>query len=109
MSERLDRAVMESARYPAPVRQHRRHLVDDLLAFVVERGRHAAQDRLDLGGRQPDFLGVPLMRGRRIGRMPVAGDDADGNLALALAERVAALLEMRAEWARDFRKLRIVH
>ncbi len=40
--------------------------------------------------------------------MPVAGDDAHGDLALALAQRIAAGLEMRAERAGDLRERRIV-
>ena len=41
--------------------------------------------------------------------MKLAGDDADGDLALALGEGVTAGVEMGAERPRDFRQLRIVH
>ena len=41
--------------------------------------------------------------------MPVAGDDADRDLTLALGQGIAARLEMRSEWAGDFREFRIVH
>src|SRR6266567_8515254 len=41
--------------------------------------------------------------------MPAAGDDADGDLALALAQGVVAWLKMRAVRAGDFRELRIMH
>src|SRR5271169_5678775 len=48
------------------------------------------------------------MRVRRVDRMPSAGDDDDGNLALALAERIAGA-KMRAKRAGDRRQLRVVH
>src|SRR5580658_5199718 len=41
--------------------------------------------------------------------MKLAGDDADGDLALALGERVMAGMEMGAERPRDLRQLRIMH
>jgi len=66
--------------------EHDRHLVYRLLPDEEERGRHAAEDRLDLGSGQSYLFCMPFVRGRRIGRPPVAGDDADGNLALALTE-----------------------
>src|SRR5579883_2703053 len=97
MAQRLDRALIQAARHPPPVGQRDRHLVDDLLALVVELGRQAAQDGVHLLGRQADLLADPLVRRGRIGRALVAGDDAHRDLALAFAERVLAGLEMRAE------------
>src|SRR5437773_2081560 len=49
------------------------------------------------------------MRGGRVRRMPLAVDDDDGDLALALAERIAAGVEMRAERRRRLYQLRVVH
>src|SRR5580700_6345686 len=100
MAERLDRAVVETLRYPARIAETNRHLVHDLLAFVRERGRQTGQHRLDLFGGQPDFLASPLMRVGRVGRMPFAVDDDDGDLALALEERVAAAVEIGPERSR---------
>jgi hypothetical protein len=37
MAERLDRAVVETLRYPARIAETNRHLVDDLLALEVGR------------------------------------------------------------------------
>src|SRR5271169_4409545 len=91
VAERLDRAVVETLRYPARIAQTNRHLVDDLLALVRERGRQAGQHRLDLFGGQSDFLAPPLMRIGRVGGIPFAVDDDDGDLALE--ERVAAGVE----------------
>jgi hypothetical protein len=44
----------------------------------------------------------------RVGRMKRAGDDADGDLPLALAERVAGA-EMRPERPHHLRQLGVVH
>src|SRR5216684_2528601 len=98
MAEGFDRAVIEPLRHPARIGEARRHLVDDLLAFVGERGRQAREYRLDLVVRQPGRLAGPFVRIGRVGRMPFAVDDADGDLALALAlaKRVAGA-EMRPE------------
>src|SRR5580700_6184826 len=41
--------------------------------------------------------------------MKLAGDDADGDLALALGKRVLAGMEMGAERPRDLRQFRIMH
>src|SRR5580698_8024221 len=41
--------------------------------------------------------------------MKLAGDDADGDLALTLGERVMTGMEVGAERPRDLRQLRIVH
>src|SRR5215469_9894032 len=49
------------------------------------------------------------MRIGRIGRMPFAVDDADGDFALALGKRVMAGMEMGAERPRRPRQLWIVH
>jgi hypothetical protein len=57
----------------------------------------ASDDGFDLVGGQPDFFAAPLVRVGRIGGMKLAGDDADGNLTLALGEGVTAGVEMRAE------------
>src|SRR3984957_16721620 len=54
-------------------------------------------------GWQPDLLA--LMRAGRIGRMKPAGDDTDGDLALALGERVTAGVERGPEWPPGFRSL----
>jgi hypothetical protein len=54
--------------------------------------------RLDLFGGQSDFLAPPLMRVGRVGRMPFAVDDDDGDLALE--ERVAAGVEIGPERSR---------
>jgi len=78
MAERLDRAVVETLRYPARIAETNRHLVDDLLALVRERGRQTGQHRLDLFGGQSEFLAPPLVRVGRVGRMPFAVDDDDG-------------------------------
>src|SRR4030095_6735259 len=48
------------------------------------------------------------MRIGRVDRMPLAVDDDDGDLALALAERIAGS-EMRSEGAHHLRQLRVVH
>src|SRR4029077_20410602 len=45
---------------------------------------------------------------RRVGRMPLAVDDDDRDLALALAQRVTAGVEMRAERRRRLYQLRVV-
>src|SRR6266566_8299262 len=100
MAERFDRAVVETLRDPARGAQRHRDLVDHLLAGVAERRREAADQRLDLVGRQSDFLAAPLMRVGWVGGMPFAVDDADGDLALALRERVPAGVKMRAERSR---------
>ena len=107
MAERFDRAVVKPLRDPTRVRQTNRHLIDDLLALVGERGRQAAQHRLDLVGRQPHFLAAPLMRRGRVGRTPFAVDDDDGDFALA--ERIVAGVKMAAVRRRDLRQLRVVH
>src|SRR5882757_8180903 len=86
----LTARVVETLRYPARIAETNRHLVDDLLALIRERGRQAGQHRLDLFGGQSDFLAPPFMRIGRVGGMPFAVDDDDGDLALALGERVAA-------------------
>ena len=39
VAEDVDRAVIEPLRHPARIGKARRHLVDDLLALVGERGR----------------------------------------------------------------------
>src|SRR5690349_7278995 len=39
MTEHLDRAIEETLGDPARIREAGRHLIDDLLALVVERGR----------------------------------------------------------------------
>src|SRR6478736_1203103 len=109
MAERLDRAVVETLRYPARIAETNRHLVDDLLALVRERGRQTAQHRLDLVGGQPDFLTPPLMRVGGVGRMPFAVDDNDGDLAFALGERVAAGVEIGPEWSRGLQELWVMH
>src|SRR5579872_934299 len=49
------------------------------------------------------------MRIGRIRRMEFAGDDADGYFPLAFGKGVAPGVKMRAEGARDFRQLRIMH
>src|SRR6266478_778791 len=49
------------------------------------------------------------MRVGRIGGMPFAVDDADGDLALALRERVPAGVKMCAERSCSLRQLGIVH
>src|SRR5215471_3161339 len=49
------------------------------------------------------------MGGGRVGRMPFAVDDADGDLAFPFAERVVAGMEMGAERGRSLRQLGIVH
>src|SRR3984893_13975169 len=49
------------------------------------------------------------MRGGRVSRMPFAVDDDDGNLALALGERVAAGMEMRTERRRRLHQFGIMH
>jgi hypothetical protein len=49
---------------------------------------------------QSNLLAPPLMRVGRVGRMPFAVDDDDGDLALALGERVAAGVEMGPERSR---------
>src|SRR6266851_6480397 len=88
MAERLDRAVVEPFRDPARIGKTSRHLVNHLLALVVERGRQARQQRLDLVGREPRRLPGALVRVGRVDRMPLAVDDDDGDLALALAQRI---------------------
>jgi len=107
-AEGFDRAVIEPLRHPACIGKARRHLVDDLLTFVGERGRQAREDRLDLVVRQPGRLASPFVRIGRVGRVPFAGDDADSNLALALGERVAGA-EMRPERPHHLRQLGVVH
>src|SRR4029077_4440597 len=81
----------------------------DLLALVFKRGRQTREQRLDLGGGQPDLLAAPVMRGSRVGRAPFAVDDDDRDFALAFGERIVALLEMSAKRRRDFRQFRVVH
>src|SRR5713101_8219533 len=49
------------------------------------------------------------MRVGRVGRMPFAVDDADGDLALAFGKGVIARLEMDAERSRGLRQFGIVH
>src|SRR5262249_60707350 len=85
--------------------QTRRHLVDDLLALVIKRGRQPGEQRLDLVGGKPGGLTGALMRIGRVGRVPLAVDDDDGDLALALAERIAAGVEMPAERSDRLRQL----
>src|SRR5712671_5583568 len=109
MSERLDRAVIEALRDPTRIRQADRHFVHDLLTLVRERCRQAGEHRLDLLGRQSDFLAAPFMRSGRVGGMPFAIDDDDRDLALALAERIAAGVEMGAERRRRLYQLWVVH
>src|SRR5713101_3878130 len=108
MAQRLDRAVIEPLRYPARITEANCHLVDDLLALVGERSRQARQDRLDLVVRQPGRLAGPFVRIGRVGRMPFAVDDAHGDLALALAERVARA-EMRTKLPHHLGQLGVVH
>src|SRR5712672_2753542 len=48
------------------------------------------------------------MRAGRVGRMPFAVDDADGDLALALGKRVMAGMEMGAERRRSLRQLGVM-
>src|SRR5690349_1225089 len=74
--------------HPARIAETNRHLVDDLLALVRERGRQARQHRLNFFGGQSNFLAPPLMRVGWVGRMPFAVDDDNRDLALALGERV---------------------
>src|SRR6266481_3469790 len=105
----LTARVVETLRYPARIAETNRHLVDDLLALIRERGRQAGQHRLDLFGGQSDFLAPPFMRIGRVGRMPFAVDDDDGDLALALEERVPTRVEMRAERCRRLHQLGVVH
>jgi hypothetical protein len=78
MSERFDGAVVKPLGNPARIRKGCRHLVDDLLALVVERRRQPGKDRLDLVGRQPGGLARTLMSVGREDRMPLAVDDDDG-------------------------------
>src|SRR5437660_266966 len=54
MAERLDRAVVETLRCPARIAETNRHLVNDLLAFVRERGR------------QLGHIGLPSQDGLKI-------------------------------------------
>src|SRR5882724_7947712 len=70
MAECGDRAVVEPLRDPPRFRQALGHLVDDLLALVVERGRQPRQQRLDLVGRQPRRLAGALVGIGRVDRMP---------------------------------------
>src|SRR5215831_11422435 len=72
MAECGDRAVEEALGDPARIGKARRHLVDDLLALVVERGRQTGQQCLDLVRRQPRRLAGALVRIGRISRMPLA-------------------------------------
>src|SRR5260370_21270070 len=109
MAEHPDRAVVEILRYPARIAETNCHLVDDLLTLVRERGRQTGQHRLDLFGRQSYFLAPPLMRVGRVGRMPVAVDDNDGDLAFALGERVAAGVEIGPERSRGLYQLSVMH
>src|SRR6202171_681097 len=89
MAEGLGRAVEEAFGDPARIGKTRRHLIDDLLALVVERCRQARQQCFDLVGRQPRGLAGALMRIRWVSRMPFAVDYNDGDLALAVAQRIA--------------------
>src|SRR5579862_7560826 len=109
MPQCLHRAVVQSPRGPARIRQANRHLVDELLALVGERRREAREHRLDLVGREADLLAAPLMRGGGVGRMPFAVDDDDGDLALALGQRISAGVEMRAQRRRRLYELWIMH
>ena len=59
-------------------------------------GRPATM-RLHGGGGQADLLAAPLVGGRGVGRMPLAGHDDDGNLALALRHGRLARSEMLSE------------
>src|SRR6202023_81336 len=78
-------------------------------ALVRERCGQAGEHRLDLLGRQSDFLAAPLMRSGRVGGMPFAVDDDHSDLARALTERIAAGVEMSAERRRRPYQLRVVH
>src|SRR5712692_7889743 len=49
------------------------------------------------------------MRVGRVGRMPFAVDDDDGDLAFALAERIPAGVKMGAERRRRLYQLRVMH
>src|SRR6516164_2822422 len=108
MAESLDRTVEEALGDPARIGKARRHLVDDLLALVVERCRQAGEQRLDLIGRQPRRLAGALMRVSRVGRMPFAVDDDDGDLALALAQGIAGA-EIGTERPHYLHELGVVH
>ena len=99
---------MEPLRDPARLRQALGHLVDDLLALVVEGGRQARQHRLDLGGRQTRRLPRALVRIGRVDRMPLAVDDDDGDLALALAQRIASA-EIGTQRPHHLGQLGVVH
>jgi hypothetical protein len=61
--------------------------VDLLLALILERRGEAGYDRLDCGGGQADLLAALLVGVVGIGRMPLTGDDHDGDLAFALGYR----------------------
>src|ERR1700737_1292784 len=108
MAECGDRAVEEALGDPARICETGRHLVDDLLALVVERCRQAGQQRLDLVGRQPRRLAGTLMRIGRVGRMPFAVDDDDGDLALAFAQGIAGA-EISSERPHYLHELGVVH
>src|SRR5205814_9390692 len=62
-----------------------------------------------LCGGQSDFLSPPLMRVGRMGGMPSAVDYDDGDLALALGERVAAGGEIGAQRSRGLYQLGVMH
>src|SRR5271166_6189159 len=109
MAEGLDRAVVEPLRNPARIGERHRDLVDDLLPLVGERGPQAGDERFDLIGWQPNLLAAPLMRARRVSRMPFAVNDADCDLALAFGQRVVAGMEMSAERRRCFGQLGVMH
>ena len=108
MAECGDRAVEEALGDPARIGEAGRHLVNDLLALVIERGRQTGQQCLDLVDRQPGRLAGTLMRIGWVGRMPFAVDDHDGDLALALAQRIAGA-EIGAERPHYFHELGVVH
>ena len=97
MAEGRDRAVEEASGNPARIGQDGGHLVDDLLTLVCKGGLQTGEDGLDLVRRQADLLAAPLVRVGGVGRMPVAVDDADGDLALAFGEGVLARVEVGAE------------
>ena len=52
---------------------------------------------------------APLMRGGRVSRMPLAVDNANGNLALPFGQRVMAGMEMGSERRRGLRQFGVVH
>src|SRR5436305_8080096 len=97
MAESLDGAVVKTLRHATRIAEANRDLVNRLLAFVREGRRQPRQQRLNLIGRQADLLAAPFMRRSRVRRTPFAVDDYDGDLPLALCQRVFARLEVASE------------